>query len=118
MDAVNLHGAVEAGVNAGDVDALVALYEPDAHLLGEDGAVAVGSDAIREVWATLVSFGGRISMTTRYAVERDDIALLSNVWSFEIDGAEVASAITSEVARRQPDGTWRYVIDNPYAAAS
>jgi hypothetical protein len=25
------------------------------------------------------------------------------------------SAITAEVARRQPDGGWLYVIDNPYA---
>jgi ketosteroid isomerase-like protein len=72
VGAVDLHAAVEAAVNAGDVDALVDLYEPDAQLLGEDGAVAVGLDAIREVWGTLVSFGGRISMTTRYAVEQGD----------------------------------------------
>jgi hypothetical protein len=31
-----------------------------------------------------------------------------------MDGAEVGGSITSEVARRQSDGTWRYVIDNPY----
>ena len=55
-------------------------------------------------------------MTTRYSVEQGDIALLSNVWKFELDGSEAATAITAEVARRQPDGSWRYVIDNPYAA--
>lgn len=116
MNAADLHRAVEAGLNNGDVDALVALYEPEAHFLGEDGATAVGLDAIRDVYTTLVAFGGRISVTTRYAEEQGDLALLSNSWSFEIDGSEVASAITSELARRQSDGTWRYVIDNPYAA--
>ena len=27
-----------------------------------------------------------------------------------------ASWITAEVARRQPDGSWKFVLDNPYAA--
>ena len=78
------------------------------------GCVAVGVDAIREVWAGFIALGGQIGMTTRYAVEADEVALLSNSWTFTMDGAEVAGSITSEVARRQPDGTWRYVIDNPY----
>ncbi|HEX6247440.1 MAG TPA: hypothetical protein VFZ64_06165 [Nocardioidaceae bacterium] len=79
-----------------------------------EGTDLAGS--VREVWDTLVSFGGRISMTTRYAVEQGDLALLSNIWTFELGGAEAATAITSEVARRQADDSWRYVIDNPYAA--
>ena len=37
MGAEDLHGAVEKAVNDGDVDALVALYEPDACLLGPAG---------------------------------------------------------------------------------
>jgi ketosteroid isomerase-like protein len=55
-------------------------------------------------------------MTTRFAVEQGDIALLSNAWIFEMDGAAVARSVTAEVARRQPDGSWRYIIDNPYGA--
>ena len=32
------------------------------------------------------------------------------------DGKAVSMAGQStEVVRRQPDGTWRYVVDNPYA---
>ena len=91
-------------------------YEPDAQLLGEDGAVAVGLVAVHEVWRTLVSFDGRLSMTTRYSIEQGDIALLSNLRRFELGGAETATALTAEVARRQADGSGRYVIDNPYAA--
>ena len=57
-------------------------------------------------------------MVTRYAVESGDIALLSNEWTLELEGNPVASAVTAEVARRQDDGTWRYVIDNPFAAGA
>lgn len=116
MEAANLHQRVENAFNAGDVDALVELYEPDACMLGDDGSVVTGLDAIRAVWNGFIALEGRIAMTTRYAVEMDDIALLSNTWVFEMGGAPVASAITAEVARRQADGTWRYVIDNPYGA--
>jgi uncharacterized protein (TIGR02246 family) len=118
MAAAELHAKVQTAFNAGDVDALVALYEPDARMFHEDGTVAEGVDAIREVWAGFIALGGQIAMTTRYAVEADEIALLSNSWTFTMDGADVAGALTSEVARRQPDGSWRYVIDNPYGGAS
>ena len=36
--------------------------------------------------------------------------------TFRADEVEL-SGITAEVARRQPDGRWLYVIDNPYAVA-
>jgi hypothetical protein len=31
-------------------------------------------------------------------------------------GDESLSAITAEVARREPDGSWLYVVDSPYAS--
>jgi ketosteroid isomerase-like protein len=116
MDPVSVHAAVESAFNDGDVDALVTLYEPDARIVRDDGTAAVGLDEIRAVWADLVALGGRVRMKTRYAVESGDIALLSNEWTLELEGNPVASAVTAEVARRQDDGTWRYVIDNPFAA--
>jgi len=114
MDPSQLHSSVENGINAGDLDALVGLYEPDAVLLGEDGATAVGHDAIREAMSMVAGLG-LITLTTHYAVERGDLALLSNTWVFEAEGFH-DSATTAEVARRQPDGTWLYVIDNPYSS--
>jgi ketosteroid isomerase-like protein len=117
MEASDLHQRVESAFNAGDVDALVDLYESDACLIGENGDIASGLDAIREVWQGFTSFGGRIQMTTRYAVELGDLALLSNAWTFDLDGAGLATSLTAEVARRQANGSWRYVIDNPYGGS-
>ena len=111
-----MHRLVEAAFNAGDTDALVALYEEDAAMATPDGTFVNGQDAIREQWSGFVALGGTIQMTTRYAVIVGDTALLSNDWNFAGAGMELSSR-TAEVARRQPDGTWRYVIDHPYAAA-
>ena len=114
MESFPLHEAVERGVNEGDVDGLVGLYEPDARMVREDGSVAVGLDEIRELYRELVAYGGRIRVETRSVVEAADIALLSNRWSFVVDDVTLP-AVSAEVARRQPDGTWRYTIDHPYA---
>jgi ketosteroid isomerase-like protein len=113
MDARDLHRLVEEAFNAGDVDGLVALYEPDAAMATPDGGIVRGHTAIREQWAAFVALGGTIAMVTRHAVEAGDGALLSNDWQFVGGGMELSSR-TSEVARRQPDGTWKYVIDHPY----
>jgi ketosteroid isomerase-like protein len=92
------------------------LHEPDARMVRYDGSVAVGPDTIRSLWADLVALGGRIRVVTRYAFESGDIALLSNTWTLELEGNAVATGATTEVARRPDDGSWRYVIDNPFGA--
>jgi ketosteroid isomerase-like protein len=112
MRAGDLHPRVQAALNDGDVDGLVELYEPDTRMVRDDGSV--GLDAIRQIWAGLVAVGGQIRMTTRYVVETGDTALLSNSWTFEVEGTSF-SGVTAEVARRQADGSWLYLIDNPYA---
>jgi uncharacterized protein (TIGR02246 family) len=116
MDAGDIHRLVQDAFNAGDTDALVALYEEDAAMATPDGTFVNGRDAIREQWSGFVALGGNIQMTTRYAVVVGETALLSNDWKFTGAGMELSSR-TAEVARRQPDGTWKYVIDHPYAAA-
>lgn len=59
MDPAELHRSVEHAFNAGDLDALAALYESDARMLHEDGSVAAGVDEIRAVWSEFVALGGR-----------------------------------------------------------
>jgi uncharacterized protein (TIGR02246 family) len=115
-DAGDIHRSVEDAFNAGDTDALVDLYEEDAAMATPDGTFVKGRDAIRGQWSGFVALGGNIQMTTRYAVVVGDTALLSNDWLFSGAGLELSSR-TAEVARRQPDGTWKYVIDHPYSAA-
>jgi ketosteroid isomerase-like protein len=93
-------------LNAGDVDGLVALYEPDAVLALPDGRVATGSREIRQAYERLVAdrpvfVPGEQQPTLRYG----DLALTSVRLA---DGGA-----TAEVARRQPDGTWLWVMDQP-----
>jgi uncharacterized protein (TIGR02246 family) len=111
-----IHRLVQDSFNAGDADALAALYETDAIMATPDGTFVSGLHAIRAQWAAFIALGGNITMVTRHAAEVGDIALLSNDWHFVAEGMDFSSR-TSEVARKQPDGTWKYVIDHPYGGA-
>jgi uncharacterized protein (TIGR02246 family) len=114
MEPGELHDRVAEAVNTANVDALLALYEPDARLVNDDGSVITGRENAREMAVGLLSLGGHMDNTTRFVVEAGDIALLSNEWHFVADDMKL-SGITAEVARRQQDGTWLYIVDNPYA---
>jgi ketosteroid isomerase-like protein len=93
-----------ARLNAGDVDGLVALFEPDAAMAFAPGQVATGSAAIRRVFEDMVAAGVTLTLGDQQPSLRvGDLALGSTRLD---DGG-----VTSEVARRQPDGTWRWVLD-------
>ena len=111
----DIHPAVEAGVNNQDLDALMALYAPDASMVVLDGSTVTGTEAIREQWVAVLEMKGRMTLRSRYAIEAGDLAILSNEWTLTA-GAQSLSGVTAEVARRQPDGGWLYVIDHPFAS--
>jgi ketosteroid isomerase-like protein len=94
--------------NAGDVEGLVALYEPDALLAFPPGQVSVGREEIRRAYADLVDGPSRPVFRSggqRPALRNGDLAITST----RLPGG----GSTVEVARRQPDGTWLWVIDQP-----
>ena len=92
-------------VNAGDVEGLVELYEPDAVMAVLPGNVVTGCEAIREMFKEFVASGVELTLGDQQpALRVGELALGSTRL---IDGG-----VTAEVARRQPDGTWRWVIDH------
>ncbi len=111
----DIHPAVEARVNNQDLDGLMALYAPDASMVLLDGSTVTGLEAIREQWSGFLAMNGRMTLRSRFVIEAGDLAILSNEWTLTV-GDETMSAVTAEVAQRQPDGSWLYVIDHPFAS--
>jgi ketosteroid isomerase-like protein len=104
--AEDLSRLIVARLNAGDVDGLVALYEPRAVLALPDGRIATGSDEIRRAYERLVADRRQFEPgTQRPTLHSGDLALTSSRLA--------AGVVTVEVARRQADGTWLWVIDQP-----
>ena len=90
--------------NAGDVEGVVALYESEAVLAFRPGQLAIGAAAIREVYVGPLAGRPRFTGDIRPAIRNGDLAVTSTVRS---------GNATVEVARRQPDGTWLWLIDQP-----
>jgi ketosteroid isomerase-like protein len=116
IDLTAIHPAVEAAVNNQDIDGLMALYAEDANMVRVDGSIATGLSAVREEWSGLLAMNGHITLRSRYAIAAGDLAVLSNQWTFKVGGEQISS-VTAEVARRQPDGGWLYVVDHPYSGS-
>jgi uncharacterized protein (TIGR02246 family) len=93
--------------NANDADAIAALYEQDAVMAYPPGHVTVGRDAIHAFWTEAVKHMPTIEpeqpLPTLFS---GDIALTSTPPS---DGA----GARAQVVRRQPDGSWLRLIDQP-----
>ena len=91
-----------ARANAGDVEGLLALYQQDA-VIGTDREF-VGRSQLREFFVHYLSDSPKLSESVQFpAIVVGDIALTSS----RHDNGD----ISVEVARRQPDGSWRWIID-------
>jgi uncharacterized protein (TIGR02246 family) len=108
------HRAFVEAFNAADVEALVALYEPEAIFANRQGQTVHGLDAIRDAYRRFVAAKPRMTVTTRYALQAGELALLCSEWELATLDGQVRKHRSVEVVRRQADGSWRYIIDHPY----
>jgi uncharacterized protein (TIGR02246 family) len=106
------------GINTGNLDALMTLYESEAAFAAQPGNLAHGLPGVRESLAAFIAMKGTLDLKVTRVLAASDLALVAGVWSFTgtgPDGAPVTlTGQNADVLRRQADGSWRFVIDNPW----
>ena len=114
----DVHATFTQLFSDGDLEGVMALYEPGAQLIPQPGALPISGPAIRQVLKGFLALRPTMSIQTTGVVKTQDIALLRSNWTLSGKGADGRPVEMShrsvEVVRRQADGTWRFLIDDPF----
>jgi uncharacterized protein (TIGR02246 family) len=109
----------EKHVNAGDLDGVLALYEPGATLVLPEGdltGTAAFHDSTKQMLAARLQLQMKVTKVVRVG---EDLAVLYNDWTGSMNGSDgqpmAMAGKAIEVVRRQADGTWRFIVDDPWA---
>jgi len=107
-----------AAVGAGDMDAIIATFEENGVLVGQPGTIAQGTAALREAFAGFMAINPQITVHAHEVIQAGDIALHSSTWTMrgEAPGGHPIeeTGFSTVVLRRQDNGEWLMVIDNPF----
>jgi ketosteroid isomerase-like protein len=96
--------------NAGDTAGVAALYEEDAVVAYPSSDQTMGRQAIRALWEKVLAGGPRFEPEPPLpTLVSGDIALTSTI-------AKDEAGVRVQVVRRQPDGSWLRLLDQPELA--
>jgi uncharacterized protein (TIGR02246 family) len=98
--------------NAGDAAGVAALYESDAVLAFPPGSQTVGREAIRKMWEQV------LAKAPHFEPEQPLPTLISGNIALTSTPPKDGAGARAQVVRRQPDGSWLRLLDQPEFAPS
>lgn len=120
MNPKDLNAAFAEAYNSGSLDNLLALYETDAILVNPNGGQDQGIRQIRKTLEDLLRLQGKMTSRNIYCIPFENIALLRAHFTLQFAGPDgnptQIQGHTSEIVRKQKDGSWLYIVDHPYGA--
>ncbi len=96
----------------GDLDSVLSVYEPEAVFLNQSGEVTKDRQGLRQELAPFAARKAIFDFNIKQVIQTGDIALMHTEWT--VSGPKPMTVYAIEVARRQPDGTWCWLIGDPY----
>ena len=107
-----------AAFQRGDIDRVMASYEPEAGVAFEPGVVVTDAGVMRQTFAAWCALAPRFEYGGHDVLSVGDLAVHIAPWHMRgtaPDGSAVEQrGLSVSVLRRQPNGEWRLVLDNPH----
>jgi ketosteroid isomerase-like protein len=98
----------------GDLHAVLSFYEDAAVVITEPGKAARGTAELRSFFARAMQSGSSAKQLQTQVIEADGVALFLSRWVLQVKGARERTFTATTVFRKQPDGGWKALIDNPF----
>jgi uncharacterized protein (TIGR02246 family) len=116
VDPARLPFAYADALNAGDAEAVLALFHQDATMRTFTGEVLGDREALRAETVNSIAAQARLTNKPRFTQIGGDTALIIVDWDLDAtlpDGTRISpTGTTTAVARRSADGSWRFAVLN------
>lgn len=110
--------AMTNAFHAGDIEGVMRTYEPGAVVVAEPGVPVSGTPSLRAMFSGFIAAKAHFTFLGHEVIQADDIALHLTPWRMAgvAPGGTAleASGLSVAVLRRQRDGSWLMVIDDPH----
>ena len=107
--------------NSGKIEAMMALYAPEAVFIAKDGRTITDHTEIAAELEHDLKLGLPLKAKARHVFVADNVAQIVLDWSIDgtgPDGKHVhVGGSAADILRRGADGRWRYLIDNNQGTA-
>jgi len=108
-------------VRKGDVEGALSCFDPDAIYVIAPGAQVTGKEEIRAALSRVCALMPDLQAQRSADFITGDIAGWVDEWTLKAttpDGTRLElKGVSADVLRKQKNGNWAYLIDNPYGAA-
>ena len=113
--------SLEAGIESGDIDQIMSLYEPDSVVYFEPGIPVYGLAGIEQGFRALISLRPEFTFLGYEVIVTGDLAL--HLSPYFVEGTSPVgpvefSGLSTVVMRKGDSGEWTIVIDDPYGDRS
>lgn len=116
-DPFDLITRLVTAMNAQDLETAAALFEPGASFVMKPGVVS-GPAGIRQALEGFMALKPTLTIEAQQLVQAGDVAQYCARWSIKgVDPTGTAVQLggrSSSILRRQSDGRWSFLVDNPW----
>lgn len=113
--------AMTSAFHAGDIEGVMNSYETEATILFEPGSPVTDAEAIKQMFQGAFTLNPLFEYSGHQVIITGDIAVHFAPWKMSgktPDGQAIEqSGLSVAVLRKQTDGRWLIVIDNPHGQA-
>ena len=105
-------------MNACDLESALTLFESGASFVMKPGVVVTGTAGIRQALEGFMALKPTLTIEAQQLVQAGDVAQYCARWSIQgVDPTGTAVQLggrSSSILRRQIDGRWLFLVDNPW----